>query len=295
MLTAAFWGGTFIAARAIANRVESFSAAFLRFLIASVVLLLVLYFRNRGFPRVNRKQLVAIIFMGLTGIFFYNYCFFMGLKTIQASRAALIVATNPIFISLFSAYIFKEKLSIVKVCGILISVFGAVLVIARGHLQNIFTGGIGTGELFIFGCVASWVFYSLMSKPVMHTLSPLTTISYSAFVGTLALFFPAYSENVFGSLPNYSALDWVSLTYLGLFGTVLGIIWYLEGIQNIGPGKASQFINLVPVSAIILAILILGEQLTWPISAGALLVIGGVYLTQLSPSRQLTTNFLLKK
>lgn len=218
--------------------------------------------------------------MGLSGIFFYNYCFFTGLQTITASRAALIVATNPIFIALFAGWLFKEKLTLLKILGILISVSGALIVIAKGDLKQIFSGAIGRGELYIFGCVGSWVAYSLISKPVMKTLSPLITISYSSAIGTVALFIPAYFEKVFTKLAGYSVLDWVSLSYLGVFGTVLGILWYLQGIRCIGAAKASQFINFVPVSAIILAALFLGETPTRPILFGAALVISGVYLTQ---------------
>jgi drug/metabolite transporter (DMT)-like permease len=70
--------------------------------------------------------------------------------------------------------------------------------------------------------------------------------------------------------------------YLGFFGTVLGFLWYYEGIKKIGVAKASQFINLVPVTAILLAFFLLHEPITPPLAAGVALVIFGIYMTNSS-------------
>jgi drug/metabolite transporter (DMT)-like permease len=69
------------------------------------------------------------------------------------------------------------------------------------------------------------------------------------------------------------------LFYLGFFGTVLGVFWYYQGIQTIGPTRAGVFINFVPVSAVVLSFVILGEPVTPALAAGAVLVLSGVYLT----------------
>ena len=113
----------------------------------------------------------------MTGVFIYNVMFFLGLKTVEASRASVIVATNPVFIALFSSIIYKEKLSRLQLLGICISMIGAVLVIIRGDLKQLFQGNLGWGEMFIFCCVVCWVGYSLIGKWVMHTLSPLVSVT----------------------------------------------------------------------------------------------------------------------
>jgi drug/metabolite transporter (DMT)-like permease len=77
----------------------------------------------------------------------------------------------------------------------------------------------------------------------------------------------------------YRAVDWLNLAYLGVCGTVLGFVWYYQGIRKIGAIRASQFINFVPVSAIVLAFLLLGEPVTPSLVAGGALVVCGVYLT----------------
>lgn len=281
LLTALFWGGTFIAGRLLADRVGPFSAAFLRFAVAAS-LLLVLTIRHEGrLPRINRNQFIGLLFLGMTGVFAYNAFFFKGLQLISAGRASLIIANNPVFITLFAALIFKEKLSWLKAGGILLSVTGALIVISKGDPAALLRGGVGWGEILIFGCVASWVAYSLIGKTIMKDLSPLVSVTYSALIGTAALFIPAVAEGMVREVPHYTVLDWVCISYLGVFGTVLGFVWYYEGIKALGPTRAGQFINFVPVCAILLAFFILGEPITWSLLVGAGFVISGVSLTNM--------------
>jgi drug/metabolite transporter (DMT)-like permease len=279
LLTAIFWGGTFIAGRVVAQNVGPFSAAFLRFAVASIFLLFLTYKIENKLPAIRRNQIVPLVLLGLTGIFSYNVFFFKGLKIIHAGRAAVIIANNPIFIALLAAYFFKEKLGLVKIAGILTSVIGAMIVISRGDLSAILTDNIGWGELYIFGCVGSWVAFSLIGKTVVRDMSPLVSVSYASAIGALSLFVPACFEGIIRDFSHYTGLEWLGIFYLGFFGTVLGFVWYYEGIKNIGPTKASQFINFVPISAVILAFFLLGEPVTPSLVVGTILVCSGVYLT----------------
>ena len=172
-LTAVFWGGTFIAGRIVAKDVGPFSAAFLRFAIASVFLLFITWRVEGKLPKIKRRQIIPVILLGMTGVFAYNVFFFKGLKIIEAGRASLIIANNPIFITLLASYFFKEKLNSIKVTGIIISVIGAIIVISRGNLIEILNGNVGWGEFYIFCCVLTWVAYSLIGKAIMTDMSPL--------------------------------------------------------------------------------------------------------------------------
>jgi len=279
LLTAFFWGGTFIAGRILAGSVGPYSAAFLRFLVASVFLVLFTFKVEGRVPKLTPKTIFGVVLLGMTGVFSYNVFFFKGLNLIEAGRAAIVIANNPVFITLLSALLFGERLTALKGAGVLLSVTGALVVITRGDLAAVAGGGIGKGELMIFGCVASWVAYSLIGKKVMTDLSPLSAVACSALIGAAALLPAALFEGLAADAPAYRSVDWIALFYLGFFGTVLGFVWYYQGIQRIGPARASLFINFVPISAVILAFLVLGEPLTPSLAAGALLVCTGVYLT----------------
>jgi drug/metabolite transporter (DMT)-like permease len=277
--TAIFWGGTFIAGRMIAGHVSPFSAAFLRFTVATIFLFPLTKKIEGRFPIVNKAQFFIVFLLGLTGVFSYNFFFFKGLSLIPAGRASLIIANNPIFIALFSFLLFSENLDAKKVLGIIISVTGAAIAISRGNMADLISGGLGVGDLYIFICVVSWVTYSLIGKFAMQNSSPLTVVSLSALIGSMLLIFPAIHEGMISDMIMYTALDWGSIFYLGFFGTVIGFVWYYEGIKKIGPAKAGLFINFVPISAIVLAFLILNEPITVSLGIGAVLVTTGVYMT----------------
>jgi drug/metabolite transporter (DMT)-like permease len=188
---------------------------------------------------------------------------------------------NPVFITLCVALAFGERLKWVKGAGIILSVFGAMIVISKGNPGAILRQGVGLGELLILGCVFSWVAFSLLGKMVVKGLSPLVSVSYSSAIGAAALFTPACGEGMLKKVFSCSVANWASIFYLGIFGTVLGFVWYYEGIKAIGPTKAGQFINFVPISALLLAFLILREPVSISLLVGAAFVISGVYLTNM--------------
>ncbi len=279
LFTAIFWGGTFIAGRVITQSVDPYSAAFLRFFIAATILLFLVYKREKRFPRLNLRQILQVILLGLTGVLAYNVFFFKGLKIIPAGRAALIIAMNPVFISLLSALFFKEKLRWIQGFGIIISVIGAIIAITHGNPSTFLNEKPGWGDAFIFVCVICWVVYSIIGKTVLNKLSPLTSVAYSAAVGAIGLFIPALYHNLAEKISSISFIAWIGLFYLALFGTVIGFIWYYQGIKLIGPSKAGLFINFVPISAIFLAFFILQEPITFSLILGTLMVSTGVYFT----------------
>ncbi|MGF1482696.1 MAG: DMT family transporter [Cyanophyceae cyanobacterium] len=278
VLTAIVWGGTFIAGRLVVESVDPFAVAFMRFAIATVALLIVTYSLEGGLA-LKLRQLPQILVLGLSGVFAYNIFFFLGLQTVPAGRAALIVALNPIAIALFSALFLGERLTPLKLLGIATSLWGAAIVIGRGNPLDLLTGGVQIGDLFMFGCVASWVVYTLVGKQVMGQLSPLVATTSACIVGAIALLPPALQHGLMTDIQKLSLAAGLAVLYLGLFGSALGFSWYYSGVRSIGAAKASIFINLVPIAAILLAALLLGEPITLALAVGGALVIAGVFCT----------------
>jgi drug/metabolite transporter (DMT)-like permease len=276
VLTMFLWGGTFIAGRLLAGAVEPASAAFLRFLIASVAMVVVTRSIEGKFHIPPARLWLPLVLLGLTGVFAYNVFFFNGLQHISAGRASLIVAGTPLVITVFAALFLRERLTFLKTCGVLVSLAGAIMVISNGHPGSLFTGGFGRGEQALIGCVLSWSAYSLIGRSVLCSLPPLTAVCYSSIIGTLLLAFPVGREGLFDHLSAISVVSWISLAYLGLGGTALGFSLYYIGIKKIGASRAGIFINLVPVFSILLSWFILGETIRPAVLAGGLLVLTGV-------------------
>ncbi|ACV67579.1 protein of unknown function DUF6 transmembrane [Desulfohalobium retbaense DSM 5692] len=279
LATVSFWGGTFVAGRVLSQDLGPFEAAFLRFLIASVFLVGLTLRVEKGLPRLPWRDVFVVMILGATGVFAYNACFFAGLQTVPAGRAALIIASNPACIALVGALVLKQRLRALQAVGVGLCLAGAAVVISDGAPWQLWRGGVGVGELFILGCVASWVAYSLVGKVAMHRLSPFAAVTYSCLAGTLFLAIPASGEGLWGHIWQFSGLQWGCLAYLGICGTGLGFSWYYQGIKAIGPARASVFINFVPVTAILAGFVFLDETIGASLIVGALCVGVGVYLT----------------
>lgn len=279
ILTAFLWGGTFVAGRLLSDGMGAFSAAFLRFLTASICMMWIMRNRAGGLPALDAKGWIGVCLLGATGVFAYNALFFTGLQTVSAGRAAVIISLNPIVITLLAAALFGEKLTTRKGLGICLSVTGATIAISRGDPVSIFTGGVTGGDLAIFGCVASWASYSLLGKRMMGFLTPHAAITYSCITGTIMLLPFALYEGMISDFSGYTTNHFICIAYLGILGTVIGFTWFYEAINNIGASRAAVFINFVPVAAILCGWFFLGEPLSLSLLAGVTLVVSGVYLT----------------
>ena len=277
VLTMAIWGGAFTIGRVVAQTVSPFSAGFGRFAIASVFLWLSIVLRGEKLPRLNLRQGLLVSCLGLSGILVYNLFFFLGLQEISASRAGLIIALNPVSITLASRIFLKERLTYAKLLGIAISLLGAAFIIIEGNINTLVAKGIGGGELAILGCVFSWTIYSLVGKLAMQELSTLATTTYAIWIGTVLLLpFTIWEQHARLSQINLATV--FGLAYLGILATVMAFNWYYEGIKTIGAGKAAIFINLVPMFTIIFGAFFLQESLTAIVLLGGGLVILGVSL-----------------
>jgi len=282
-ITMLFWGGTFIAGRILAESVPPAEAAFFRFAIASLSLAVMVYLIEGRIPRVKRDKILPLLLLGLTGVFSYNICFFNGLKYIEAGRASLIIALNPLTITVFAVAFLGERLSFIQVCGLVISLLGAFVVISNGHPAEIFSGGFGRGEAAILGCVLSWAAYSLIGRTVLSSVSPLAAVFYSALSGAVMLLAYTLASGALPAPTAYSPYDWLSLIFLGLFGTAAGFTMYYHAIKTIGAARSSVFINLVPLFSILLAWAILDEVIKGSVLAGGAILLTGVYLTNSAP------------
>jgi len=286
-LVALFFGSTYISGRILSANLPTFTSAFLRFLLASLFLSLIVIKIFGRIPTLTPQEIYLVIFLALTGVVGYNLFFFSGLKFVTASRASMIIALNPSFITLLSALVFKERFNHFNYAGIFLSLIGVSIVISQGNLREIFLGKIGYGELLLLGCVICWSSFTIMGKVVMSrfNLKPIVVITYACIIGTLILALPAYLEGQIKNMREFTWEVWISLIVLGLFGTVLAFIWFYQGVEEIGPSRASIFINLVPVFATLIAVLILGEKLSSSLLIGAVLVVSGVYINNYPPKR----------
>ena len=278
---AALWGGTFIAGSILSQSLPSMTAAFSRFFVASILLVMVAVRMEGKLPRLNLEQILLTAFLGVTGIFLYNICFFGALATVPAGRTSLFVSLTPIVTAIVAGLVFRERLGFRRWIGIVVALVGAIIVITRGDLIKGITDisqSLGQGELMMLGSVFSWAAYTLISRKALETLSPIAATTYGTLWGFLFL-----SAGAIGEINevDWILLDWrvwTSIFYLGAFGTVLAFIWYYQGIRAVGPSRTAIFTNLVPAFGVLFSAVLLGEPILISMVVGGLIAVLGVSL-----------------
>ena len=135
----------------------------------------------------------------------------------------------------------------------------------------------------MFGCVLAWSAYTLLGKRLLgEGMSPLVATTFAALTGTVIL---AIASAALGelALPDADWKGWLSLAFMGVLGTAIAYFWFFDGVKTIGPARAAVFINLVPIVAIILGVVLLGEPLKWSMVIGAAMVVSGVWIINRAP------------
>ena len=278
-LMAVFWSGAFICGRIVADQIEPFSVAALRFFFAAFLLGVVFIAAKWKIPRLSGRQILWILTLGFFSVFAYNALFFTGFKTVTASGGALIIAATPAVVAIGAAVFFRERLNLKKILGIAASLKGALLVISGGNFAGVLTDGIGFGELCFVGCVLCWTAYSLVGRRLVDEFSAPTMVLLSMTAGALMLFVPAvFAEDLPSQIGGFNSAVWLSVLFMAVFSSVLAFIWYYQGIREIGATRASNFINLVPLSAAGLGYFLLDETLSPPQILGGALIVIGVWL-----------------
>lgn len=272
----AIWGGTFVAGKIVVGTLTPLMGSFARYSIACAALLVAALAIEGGLPRLTGRQWFATFVLGLFGVFAYNLFFMAALAKLPASRAALIIALNPAITIALSAVVFNERLGVRRWTGVLVALLGVAIVVSRGDFRSFSGGGVGLGELYMFGAVISWAIYTVLGRKVLGGLSPLAATNYAALWGTVLL--GAVAAPQVGTL-HPAQFDWqmvVSLLYLGVLGTALAFVWYYMSVKKVGASSASIFNNLVPVFGVAISVLLLGEPLLTSMLIGGVIAIAGV-------------------
>ena len=271
------WSGTFIAGKYLGGRVIPLHSSLIRYIMAFILLGVWISYLNISL-RYSFRQHIGFFIQGLTGVLLYNVMFFAALEVLPANRVALIVTSNPAFISIFTVLLFKEKSGLIKWLGILLCLCGVVIIISNGQLFQIFAGGLLWGDMLALIGLLSWTAYSLIGKKLLYKVNSIHAVFFSVLYGTLALALVGFFNSDMSLLFTYGWDVYLVMAYLGAFGTVLAFVWFNDGISKLGALRASGFINLVPVFVVILSYLFLGEKLSSSSFIGGSLVVIGMVL-----------------
>ena len=278
------WGGNAVAGRLAAAHWEPFTLTSIRWGVASIILL---PFAWRplieDWPVLKRSWPVLFV-LGAFGMSLFNLFMYLALKHTTAINASIEQASMPVIIMLLNFIFLSQRVRVLQLVGVSVTLVGVLLTATAGEPLNFFTNGLNRGDAIML--LAS-VFYALYTfglrwRPKVHWMSFMWVISISAFIMTIPFASWELSRSPF-ELPAYPG--WLILIYVVIFPTVISQLAYARGVELIGSNRAGLFINLVPIFGSLLAVLIVGERFQWFHAAGLVLVLGGIALAERNAGR----------
>lgn len=278
LFTVIVWGASFVATKVALRYATPDVVVWLRFGMG-VVILGIAVLVGRKFALPEKRDWAYFALLGFLGITFHQWLQSTGLVTAQASTTAWIVATIPVFMALLGWLALKEKLFWLQVVGIFLSALGVLLVVTRGDLVQLASGKFGTvGDFLILISAPNWAIFSVLSRRGLQKYPATLMMFYVMAFGWLfssVLFFVEGGLNQIGYIPWEG---WAGIAFLGIFCSGLAYIFWYDALQVLPVAQTGAFLYLEPVSTVVVAALILGEQLYLATLMGGVLILVGVWV-----------------
>lgn len=274
LVTSLLWGGNFVVAKTLVAHASPMTLTLVRWLIAVIVLLPLVWWKEKRLVPA-KAALVPLFLMGITGVALFNIFQFLALERTTSTNAGLISTMNTMSIALFSFAFLKEKINGLQLLAMVLSLIGVFLVLSKGDWQLLWHFQLNTGDLWMVAAVCVWGLYSVCSKWAMQTTSPLMATLYAGLFGVLILVPFTITDFTFSEIDSSFIL---SLLYTGVISTVVCMVFWNIGVQQLGATTSGIFLNFNPIFTALLAFLFIGEQLSWLQGIGGIIVIMGCYL-----------------
>lgn len=276
-LTILIWSSNIVLGRHLAGSFPPVGLAALRWIGAAIILLVLARPQlRRDWPMIRRHWALLLV-LAATGIGAYNALAYRGLHETEAINALLTQSSAPLLIALWSLILFREWLTLRQLVGILISLSGVVLVLARGALANLTSLALNPGDVWFLAAMALYALYSALLR-LRPPISALSFLAVTVTGGALMLL-PAWAvELAGGAFPPLTAESLVSVAYLILLPSVCAYLFFNRGVELLGANASGPYFHLMPLFGTILAILFLGEQPRWFHPVGFVLIVGGIAL-----------------
>lgn len=276
-LAVLFWAGNFILGRAFHSEIPPVALAFWRWVGAALLITWPALPHLRRDHESLRHSWPAILLLALLGIAAFNTLAYSGLQYTEAINAFLLQSLMPVLIVLLSFLVFRERVTRMQSLGILVSLSGAVLIIARGDLGVLLSLSVNRGDLLVFSAIACYAGYTVLlrKRPHVHPLSFICTIFW---VGSIILI-PVYLwEALTVASLVLTPANLMVIGYVMVFPSIVSYLCYNRGVEVVGANRAGLFIHLMPVFGSTMAVLFLGESFSWYHAAGIMFIGAGIFL-----------------
>jgi drug/metabolite transporter (DMT)-like permease len=277
-IAAFVWGGSIVGQKIALDAFSAVETSVLRGIGALAILIPLWWWQEGPRAKLSPNDLRVLSALGI-GVLGNHLLTLFGLRYIGAAAAGVIIGASPAITAFLSALLIRDVPFSTVAAGCLLSFAGVALVSGYGGEgaggSNPWLGGL----LVLLG-LASWSLYTIGGRRIMERLSPLT-VNWTTLLISVLLQIPLLATDhkvLLTGAGGVPASGWIALLYLIVFATALGQQAWLYGVQGVGPARAGVFVNLIPVSALLLSALVLGEPIGGRELVGIVLILSGVWL-----------------
>ena len=279
VLATLLWGGNFVIGRAVTGDIPPITLAFLRWCVAFIVFLPIVYSRvSREWPMI-KENWPAVIVMAITGVACFNTLVYIGVYYTTSINASLMNSSTPIIIYILSFIFLKERLSKFQLIGTALSLSGVAFILSKGSLETLLSFSFNKGDLIVLIAVFCWGVYSLLVKQYAGRLPGYSTFLVTIALGVMMLLpFTIYELMTTSVEIVWSPSTISAIFYVGIAASIVAFLSWNNGVVALGANKASIYLNFIPLFATIFAVLFLNEDLLIAQVIGGLAVICGVII-----------------
>ena len=285
-LTSIFWAFNTVAGRAAVDEVSPLLIVSVRWFFVSIILSILC--RNQlieTWSKLN-KRIKWLIFMGLFGFTGFNSAYYVAAHDTIAINLGLVQGTMPAFIIIIAWIWLKDKINFTQFLGVLITFIAVLIVVCSGNFNALIELELNSGDIvMIFACTLYAIYaVGLRKKPKISALPLLTFFAYIAFLGSLpGLIYEIYSNQLI--LPGQKGF--IILGVIIIFPSFLAQIFFMKGVEKIGPSRSGLYTNLVPVFSSLLAVFFLGEEFQFFHLLSLMMIFTGIYLFEYNQVQKL--------
>ena len=278
--TAFFWSANWVVGRATVGQVPPVALAYWRWVLAVLFMLPFAWpHLKRDWPAIKRHWKV-LAGLGVVGTGYHNLFSYLGLQYTTATNGVMLNSAIPVFIIALGVMFFGQRIAMLQLLGVGVSIVGVLTILARGDLAILAQFQLNGGDLILLASMVQWALYTLALKWRPAGISSLAFLCVCATVGVAAMT-PAY---VFDTFVLGKSIQWSwpvagALFYVGLFPSFIGYVFWNRGVEAVGPNIAGLFVHLMPVFGSVLAWAFLGERLYLFHLAGIALILSGIWVT----------------
>lgn len=270
-----FTGASIVATRFVVGQTDPVSLAFLRYGIAALCLapIAVLLCRRH---RTTPGDVLAMLGLGVLFFGAFPWLFNLSLQFTSATHGALALATSPMMTLALASVVRSEAFTGLKLAGVLTAFAGVAVAVIAGPGGIAAGGDAWIGDLIMLAAAAVAAIYPVFAKTYLMRHPPVLVTLVSMIGGVLALVPFAAAHGMFASLPAFDRAGWLALAFLGVGGGALQFGLWIWAVSRLTPTQAAIFLCLTPITAMLLAGLVLGEAINLALIAGLGLVVSGI-------------------